>query len=201
MLSVNKVMNAPYRHQQNNSTTFGSKFVPNEALSDAFYAAGIKCLNYPSGEAEEGRTFAKIIETLLNDGKNDLIKVTTSPKGSTLTINGKRVSFYSQEAPVSNLADDERALKNILYYYLCRGNMKDVNALTQSEVDAIQPSIEAMHIVTRGKNHTSFILKKMDDIYKNINKTINNHALKNLEWLERRIFHKSRVSYMSKILF
>lgn len=176
---------------QNNNISFRSKFFPNEALADAFYIARNNASFVTHEKAFSSRSFARIIEHLLNDGKDDLIKVTRSEKGSTLTINGKRVSFYPEEFYNPRKVDGERVIGNIIYYFT-KKNIVDTAKITSDEFKAIKPAINSLNAGLNADAITKnpYILSNLEDNLYKIISDLHKQTVKTLDKLETKIFGK-----------
>ena len=190
MLSVNKISGIENNYNNRNKISFQSKFVPNKALEDAFYIAKVNIEYGENYEQFYGRSFAKIIENLLNDGKDDLIEVTRAPKSSSLILNGKRVNLYHSNPPSEGFVDGERVIVNIVDYFIKKG--VDFSKLSREEFKAIKPSVDKLNADLNADDVT-----KNPQIYSNLVENMNNiqvALLKNtaelLDKLEAKIFRK-----------
>lgn len=193
MLSVNRIsgMDNLYSYQ-NKKISFKSKFVPTEALKDAFYIAEVDT-NWAiePWRIENSRYFAKIIDCLLNDGKDDLIKVTRSPKGSTMLINKKRVNFYKESPSSPGFVDGERVIKNVVDYFT-KKEIIDVDKLSNDEFKSVKPAIDTLNSDLNADDVTKnpYIRYNLLGNIKNVNRALQNNTLKLLENLESKIFNK-----------
>lgn len=192
MLSVNKISGIENNYNNQNKISFQSKFVPNEALKDAFYIARNSVMFTTHRNVEDGRTFARIIDHLLNDGKNDLIKVTRSEKGSTLMINGKRVNFYPREHKYPGFVDGERVINNIINYFAEKTEIVETYKLTRDEFKAIKPAVDKLNAEVNADDVTKNpqILCNLEENMRNINVALHKHAAGLLDKLEAKIFNK-----------
>ena len=203
MLGVNRINGAESLYtNKNNKISFKSKFFPNEALKDAFYVAKYNTKSAVDDWYDCSRQFARIIDYLLNDGKDDLIKLTTGPKGSaTMTINNKRVNFYrANNSSLDKLDLGKRTIENFIDYYTENeivGNTKIAEALyttkltkdefksVKSAIDTLNSDLNADDAIRNPKIYYN-LLKNMDKV----NSTIRNNTFELLENLESKIFKK-----------
>lgn len=188
---VNRISGSDYTHTSQNKISFQSKFVPNEALKDAIYIAGVDTKYGNSWERADGRSFAKIIDYLLNDGKDDLIKVTRSAKGSTLIINGKRVNFYSELPPSHGFVDGRRVIKNVVNYFT-KNEVTDFIELSKDEFKLVKPEVDKLNAELNADDVTKnpHILFNLQENMNNINTTLAQHTAELLDKLEAKIFGK-----------
>ena len=185
--------------------SFKSKFEPNFALKTAFQDAKNDISNaiFRSSEEEyyrdldfaykslcDGRVFVRIIKNLLNDGKDDLIKVVMSKKNGTssLYINSKKVnkikgnSTYYNDLPKDNIID----------YFSCQTeivpNKKllslDELKLIQNEVNILNSDLNADDAI---KNPT--ILHNLNNNIANVYRTLAKYTRCQLDELEAKIFN------------
>lgn len=192
MLSVNSISGFDNNYKNQNKISFQSRFVPNEALKDAIYIARNNVSFTTHSNIEDGRTFTRILEHLLNDGKNDVIKVTRSEKGSTLMINGKRANFYPQEHKYPGFVDGERVIKNIINYYSGRTEIINTSKLSRDEFRAIKPSVDKLNAELNADDVTKNpqILYNLEENIRSINTAIHKHTVALLDKLEAKIFSK-----------
>ena len=175
MLNVSKINGTENIYAPNKKISFQSKFVPNDALKLAFESAD-------SYDVECVKTFINIIEHLLNDGKDDVIKLTKTKIGSMLLINGKRVNYYKRCA-----YKHENPLFNIFDYFYHRQKIgKDANKLNYDEFKAVKADIDTLNAdlnaddITKNPDILNNLQKNMDKINDNLRK----HARDKLEKLE-----------------
>ncbi len=169
MLNVNRIGGVENTYKNRNNVSFGSKFVPNDALQDAFHIAqvSLECGRWGAHSAAKAMRFTKILAHLVNDGKDDLVKVTRSATGSTLQINGKRVNFHRERPASSVFVDGERVINNIVDYFSVQNKVVDCEVTSPEEFKIIKPSILNLKSDLRAD-----ILKKSPDILNNIEKNI-----------------------------
>ena len=132
---------------QRNSLNFGSKFVRTKDLRKAF--AEVK--NY--GEIEERRQFANAVKGILNDGKDDVIRVSSQNSEGRIQVNGKLYNKdkrhwinwnKSQEGTRNELiefAENEKGIARVFKH----------NSLSKDEANAIKDVIKEL----RGLNPSS----------------------------------------------
>ena len=191
MLSVNRINGTENLYSnQNKKISFKSKFVPNEALKDAFQVAKFDAkLATKDWNIRNSRYFAKIVDFLLNDGKDDLIKVTRSPKGSTITINGKRAYFYSQEYERPGFIDGECVVNNVVNYFT-KKEVTDVVKLSRDELKSIKPAIDTLNSDLNADDaiRNPDILYNLERNLNAVRGALRENTLKLLENLESKIF-------------
>lgn len=183
MPSINKI-NVTERTYLNhyNNISFKSKFVPNKALSDAFYAAEYQ---YPFNSTYWAKHFANIIEFLLNDGRDNLIEVTNNKKGgSALKINGKKVHYVRGNYP---------EFQNITEYW----NIRDIlypKALTVKEFDVLKSAINKLNADLNADDVTKNprILDNLEYNIKNIDKILDKYTKDLLHKLKAQIFNETK---------
>ena len=193
MLSINRINGTETLYaNQNKQIPFKSKIFPNEALKDALYIAEVNT-KYATEDwrIERSRYFAKIVDYLLNDGKNDLIKVTRSQKGSTLIINGKRVNFYREENNDPGFIDGERVIGNIVDYFT-KQDAIDLDKLTRDEFKSIKPAIDTLNSDLNADDaiRNLKILYNLERNIDAVHKVLKENTLKLLDNLESKIFNK-----------
>lgn len=191
MLGVNKICGIENNYNNQNKISFQSKFVPNEVLRNAFDAAKDRAFYKWADDLEDGRAFAKIVEHLLNDGKDDLIKVTKSEKGSTLIINGKRVNYFPVSYGNLSFLNGECVMKNVIDYF-SKKMIVDTSKLSNDEFKVIKPTIDKLNADLNADD-----VLKNPNIYTNLEENMNNikfALIKNadelLKKLEAKIFNK-----------
>lgn len=187
---VNRISGIENNYNNRNKISFQSKFVPNKALEDAFYIAKVNIEYGQNYEKFYGRSFAKIIENLLNDGKDDLIKVTRAPKSSSLILNGKRVNLYHSNPPSEGFVDGERVIVNIVDYFIKKG--VEFSKLSREEFKAIKPAVDKLNAEVNADDVT-----KNPDIYFHLRRNMNDidsaltkYTVELLDKLEAKIFGK-----------
>lgn len=186
MLSINKICGAESSYINQNKISFQSRFVPNAALKEAFNIAKSDkiCDDF-------SRYFARVIDFALNDGKDDLIKVSKSAKGSiTLMINGKRVDRHLI-TKYSVCEDGGLAMRTIIGYFVNK-NEVDLSKLTKQEFDLVEPLMgdlvcKAIKDLLSGnlciyRNLENNVFNIKNILFKNTEKTLNK--------LETKIFNK-----------
>ena len=194
MLSVNRIsfIENPNTNQ-NKKISFQSKFVSNDALKDAFYIAKVDTkwgtINYLRN-IENARFFARIVDFLLNDGKDDVIKVTRSKTASSLTVNGNRVNFYRQ-SPEPYQVDGRRVIDNVVDYYL-KKEIIAPSKLTRDEFKSIKPAIDHLNSELNADDVTKNpkIYYNLLDNISNVGTELRKNTFKLLENLESKIFNK-----------
>ena len=191
MLNISRI-NATNNNYKNNNVSFQSRFFPNEALKDAIYIAKINVTYSPSRIIEDGRDFARILDHLLNDGKDDFIKVTRSKKGSTLMINGNRVNFYRQEHLHPGFVDGQRVINNIIDYFANKKGIVDTTKLTRNEFKVIKPAVDRLNATVNADDVTKNpqILYNLEANMRNINMALHKHTIRLLNKIEAKIFNK-----------
>ena len=194
MLNVNKIsVMESHRTNQNKKISFQSKFVPNDALNDAFHVAEVDTqwgtINHLRN-IEKARYFARIVDFLLNDGKDDVIKITRSKTASSLTVNGNRVNFYRQ-SPEKHQVDGERVINNIVDYYL-KKEIIDTTKLTRDEFKSIKPSIDKLNSDLNADDATKNlkIYDNLIDNISNVSAELRKNTFNFLKKLESQIFNK-----------
>ena len=196
MLSVNRINGTEnFYANQNKQISFKSKFVPNDALKDAFYIAEVSTKFAPIHkywEIQHARFFARIVDYLLKDGKDDLIKVTRSKTASSLTINGNRVNLYREMPESPGFVDGGRVINNFVDYFFTKKEIIDPTNLSRDEFKAIKPAVDKLNTDLDEddviKNPSIFY--NLIDNMNNINGALRNNTLKLLENLESKIFIK-----------
>lgn len=125
---------------QRNSLNFGSKFVRTKDLRRAF--AEVK--NY--GEIEERRQFANAVKGILNDGKDDVIRVSSQNSEGRIQVNGKLYNKdkrhwinwnKSQEGTRNELiefAENEKGIARVFKH----------NSLSKDEANAIKDVVKEL---------------------------------------------------------
>lgn len=125
---------------QRNSLNFGSKFVRTKDLRKAF--AEVK--NY--GEIEERRQFANAVKGILNDGKDDVIRVSSQNSEGRIQVNGKLYNKdkrhwinwnKSQEGTRNELiefAENEKRIARVFKH----------NSLSKDEANAIKDVVKEL---------------------------------------------------------
>ena len=195
MLSINKINGTENIYtNQNKQISFKSKFFQNDALKDAFTVAKVNIKFAPihhSWEIRNARFFARIVDYLLKDGKDDLITVTRSKTASSLKINDKRVNLY-REMPEKYLIDGGRVINNFVDYFYERKEIVDPAQLSRDEFKAIKPAIDNLNSdlnaddVTKNPRIFYNLIDNMDII----NNALRENTLELLEKLESKIFSK-----------
>ena len=110
MLSVNNINNSSSRH-----VAFQSKIIPNKALEKGFAYAE----KYPESA---GRSFVRAIKSILNDGKDDVYKITTRHYGSgddkisyaNIYKNGEKIPYEAEEPGYLRDGDQFAAFASLL---------------------------------------------------------------------------------------
>ena len=191
MPTINKISGIENNFTGQNKVSFKSKFVPNEALHDAFHCAHADVIWTSDWRYAYARSFAKIIEHLLNDGKDDLIKVTRSKTASSLTINGERVNFHRESPSKPGVVDGGRVINNIVDYFSKKG-IVDTSKLAPNELKAVKPEIDTLNAELNADDVTKNpqILYNLENNLCNINATLHELTDKLLEKLEATIFRK-----------
>lgn len=185
---INRVENKYNTTSRNLS--FKSKFVPNEALKEAFFWAKNDC-KYPENlQLGNGVIFAKVMKHLLNDGKDDLIKLTKGSKISTLIINGARKNVYPPSYRNSDLATNGDVVNNVVDYFVCKKNIVDPYKLTQEEIEAIKPSIKSLNssLNTDTMINNPLTLVNLQESLSKVMSDLNEYSLKVLKEIEDKIF-------------
>ena len=187
---VNRISGADNTYRNQNNVAFQSKFVPNKALEDAFYIAKVNIEYGKNYEKFYSRSFAKIIDNLLNDGKDNLIKVTRAPKSSSLIINDKRVNLYHSNPPSEGFVDGERVIVNIVDYFIKKG--VEFSKLSRDEFKAIKPSVDKLNADLNADDVTKNpqIFYNLEENMQNINVALHKHTAELLDKLEAKIFNK-----------
>ena len=181
MVSINKISNTENIYSNINNTSFKSKFVPNEPLRQAFGAAKY-------GYTYQSRTFARVIENLLNDGKDDLIQITKSKSGSsTVMLNGKRVYLCR-----GSVNDNLSQMNSIIDYFWLKNNKHQyLSELSNDEFNAIKPAINKLNADLNADDVTNNgkIVENITDNLQNIDITLSEYTRNKLDKLEKRIFN------------
>lgn len=203
MLNINNINeNRNIYKSSKKNISFQSKFVPNFALKTAFENAkkdidvalfrSTSNLEYRElGIADEYlckcRNFANIIRHLLNDGKDDVIKVEMSKKNnsSALFINSKKVNMnngscykFYKDLPMENIID---------YFSY---NIPDKTNLSGEELKLIQQNINSLNSDLNADDITknSAILNNLNNNIAKIYNTLARYTMRQLEGLETEIF-------------
>ena len=199
---INGVENNCKNHRQNIS--FQSKWEPNYALKTAFADAKNDIDNaiFRSSKEEyyrelgfaykslcDGRVFTRIIKSLLNDGKDDLIKVEMSKKNGTssLYINSKKVnkiegsSTYYKDLPMDNIID---------YFSYKTKIVPDKTNLSPDELKLIQKGINTLNSDLNADDaiKNSTILHNLNNNIANVYRTLAEYTRCQLDELEAKIF-------------
>ena len=191
-MCINKINGTENLYSKpNKNISFKSKFFPNEVLKDAFLTARV-CTKYATRDCtvEKSRYFTKIIDYCLNDGKDDLIKLTRGPKGSTMRINGKKVNYYKEKSP-SYFVDGQRVIDNVVDYFT-KKEAVEVDKLSDDEYKSIKVAIDTLKSdlnaddASKNPNIRSNLIANVE----NVNRALRNNTLKHLEELKSKIFNK-----------
>ena len=191
MPKVNKIAGYENSYINQNKISFKSKFVPNEALRDAFYCAHADLMWTSDWRSEHARSFVKIIEHLLNDGKDDLIKLSRSKTASSVVINGKRVNFYRESPSTPGTIDGGRVLNNVVDYFSKKG-IGNTSKLTYDELKVIKPEIDNLNSELNADDVTKNpgIFFNLENNVHTINAILRKHADELLDKLETTIFYR-----------
>lgn len=178
---------------ENNHIAFGSKFKQNELLE--------KTYKYITEESQGlSATFNKSIDTLLKDGKNDIIELVSKPilKPFILTdimqtiVNGKVETEYEY----CNVdADDSSYAVTKVLESLVQKRDKNLrfDVMTNYEREAVEEDLLKISELATQKEQTNNILgffEKVNDIKTKIMYKILNANIKHLKDLEKELFNK-----------
>ncbi len=151
MLTVNRINNLNYTYP-NNNVYFQSKFVPTKTLKKGFEYAS-------SNPAFDGRNFLKVMNKILNDGKNDLYR-----------IDNKKTNRLFDFISTDVFKNDEKIIQIPI------NDSKDVG---HSVTSALFEIYNQSHSKTTDKFEPLFEYHQLDsDEYKVVQKTLDNFAVK-----------------------
>ena len=161
--------------QKVNNVSFGSKFINNSTLRSCFYDA-----KQGLYKGENLGKLVKSMESLLNDGKTDIIELSSTPKRnlcypSVLAKVNDKVVVSNVYEPLCQTSECE-AIVDILTNLATKNNPKtNFNLLADYEKKAIQPLTENMKTFVKTQSETSNInrfFKTIDRIKYNINEKL-----------------------------
>lgn len=154
-----------------NSPSFGSRFGKSDALGKMFYCA----ITSPYYTLAGKRRLLRSMETLLNDGKNDIIEITGKNGISYTKINSKEISRHHYSSFSNNIAGETQNAIEMLSLKTNRSldlnkkfkfetdmeniaRKKIVKYASNNPLDAIQDFVEKQNFVV--KNNSAQVMNE-----------------------------------------
>lgn len=186
MIPVNNII-----HDKTQPPVFKSRFVPTKTLADGFQYA-IK------NPADEGRTFFKLINTILNDGKDDIYKIEHN-KGNKLfdyyETNIEKNGEEIDRIPLSSNANSGNniisALKYIISKYPDTHRPPEIQAAPYEKLDADEYGIvqkPLKKLAGLSQKYNSSIFSNIQDVVNEAMETLDKYVIKNLNETKDKIF-------------
>lgn len=161
------------------TTSFKSRFIPSQTLEQAFDRAA----------KENDRFFLKAMNTIMNDGKNDVVELTQrAPKYIDLLVNNKLVeegntylNFYTHTSAEIIKHYAEKISKE------CMTETQYKN-LSQQEKKLISENVDLIRMFSENFENSNNYIENVQQALNNIKKQLDNNTKQELQNLKSIIF-------------
>ena len=178
--------------QTQNNISFGSKFKPTKTLRNV-----IKDAYAGNFYVEDTAVLTRAINSLINDGKNDVIEITEKTQGYTSFIETLVNGIVKSTENIYSASHTERnrgILRAVRNLAAVRNPKLNFNTLSKNEIISLKPELKGLQdIVNRQKAASDMynIFDKISDIRARMDMKRHKTNLKDLHGLENKIFDKN----------
>lgn len=182
-MQLSKLNSTTDSYNLNNNVNFKSRFVKNEALKKAFNEE----LFYLT-EAPNKRNFIRAIKSIINDGRNDVIKLTEKDSRTEVLVNGKR--FGRDRAYINwnkNSTGSQWAIIDFAESERGFNRFAEDESLTQKET-----SIVLNKIADLLKSKPEDLLKNLKFVYEKAKLDLDTLTSKEFKDLKKQVFARNK---------